>query len=97
MRFWVANSSTPTRLVVSFTIRGLALEDPRRSELGEWLADAFALPLVTSGYETPGSFGSAGAPTSTCTLLALPPSFPVSADEASEKNTCRRCRIRPLS
>ncbi len=39
-----------------------------------WLADAFALPLVTSvGYETPGSFGS------WCADLNVP------ADEASEK------------
>ena len=52
--------------------------------LGAWLAQAFALPLVTSvGYETPGSFGS------WCADLSLPcitAEFPaISSDEASEK------------
>lgn len=60
------------------------IEDPRRSELGEWLADAFALPLVTSvGYETPGSFGSWCADLNLHCITAEFP--PVSADEASEK------------
>ena len=53
-------------------------------DLGAWLAQAFALPLVTSvGYETPGSFGS------WCADLSLPcitAEFPaISSDEASEK------------
>lgn len=40
--------------VVSFHDPLACIEDPRHSELGEWLAQAFELPLVTSvGYETP--------------------------------------------
>ncbi len=38
--------------VVSFHDPLACIEDPRHSELGEWLAQAFELPLVTSvGYE----------------------------------------------
>ncbi|ECJ9269465.1 murein tripeptide amidase MpaA [Salmonella enterica] len=70
--------------VVSFHDPLACIEDPRRSELGEWLADAFALPLVTSvGYETPGSFGSWCADLNLHCITAEFP--PVSADEASEK------------
>lgn len=70
--------------VVSFHDPLACVEDPRRSPLGEWLADEFALPLVTSvGYETPGSFGSWCADINLhCITLEFPP---VSADEASEK------------
>ncbi len=43
--------------VVSFHDPLACIEDPRHSELGEWLAQAFELPLVTSvGYETPWLF-----------------------------------------
>ena len=70
--------------VVSFHDPLACIEDPGSSELGEWLAQAFELPLVTSvGYETPGSFGS------WCADLELPcitAEFPpISSDEASEK------------
>ena len=70
--------------VVSFHDPLACIEDPRHSDLGAWLAQAFALPLVTSvGYETPGSFGS------WCADLSLPcitAEFPaISSDEASEK------------
>ena len=60
------------------------IEDPRHSELGEWLAQAFELPLVTSvGYETPGSFGSWCADLNLHCITAEFP--PISSDEASEK------------
>ncbi|MFQ9948627.1 MAG: murein tripeptide amidase MpaA [Escherichia coli] len=54
------------------------IEDPRHSELGEWLAQAFELPLVTSvGYETPGSFGSWCADLNLhCITAEFPPSPP---------------------
>ena len=69
--------------VVSFHDPLACIEDPQQSELGEWLAQAFSLPLVTSvGYETPGSFGSwcadIGLP---CITAEFPP---ISNDEASE-------------
>lgn len=52
--------------------------------LGEWLAQAFELPLVTSvGYETPGSFGSWCADLNLHCITAEFP--PISSDEASEK------------
>jgi protein MpaA len=70
--------------VVSFHDPLACIEDPRHTELGEWLADAFALPLVTSvGYETPGSFGSWCADLGLHCITAEFP--PVSSDEASEK------------
>ena len=51
---------------------------------GEWLAQAFELPLVTSvGYETPGSFGSWCADLNLHCITAEFP--PISSDEASEK------------
>lgn len=70
--------------VVSFHDPLGCIEDPHSSALGHWLAEAFALPLVTSvGYETPGSFGSwcadLGLP---CITAEFPP---ISADEASER------------
>ncbi|WP_312946953.1 murein tripeptide amidase MpaA [Superficieibacter sp.] len=70
--------------VVSFHDPLACIEDPAHSALGEWLADAFRLPLVGSvGYDTPGSFGSwcadIGLP---CITAEFPP---VSNDEASEK------------
>ncbi|MEQ0264615.1 murein tripeptide amidase MpaA [Klebsiella sp. CN_Kp073] len=70
--------------VVSFHDPLACIEDPGHSELGQWLAGAFNLPLVGSvGYETPGSFGSwcadIGLP---CITAEFPP---VSADEATEK------------
>ncbi|HFK5751941.1 TPA: murein tripeptide amidase MpaA [Enterobacter ludwigii] len=70
--------------VVTFHDPLACIEDPRHTELGEWLANAFALPLVSSvGYETPGSFGSwcadLGLP---CITAEFPP---ISSDEASEK------------
>lgn len=70
--------------VVSFHDPLACVEDPRNSAFGQWLAQAFNLPLVTSvGYETPGSFGSWCADMNLhCITLEFPP---VSADEASEK------------
>ncbi|WP_313574748.1 murein tripeptide amidase MpaA [Pseudescherichia sp.] len=70
--------------VVSFHDPLACIEDPTLSPLGNWLAGAFALPLVRSvGYETPGSFGSwcadIGLP---CITAELPP---ISNDEASER------------
>ena len=70
--------------VVSFHDPLACIEDPGHSELGQWLADAFSLPLVGSvGYETPGSFGSwcadIGLP---CITAEFPP---ISADEATDK------------
>lgn len=69
--------------VVSFHDPLACVEDPRESPLGEWLAQAFSLPLVKSvGYETPGSFGSWCAEINLpCITMELPP---VSADAASE-------------
>lgn len=74
-----------TRLwVVSFHDPLACIEDPRHTALGQWLADAFALPLVSSvGYETPGSFGSWCADLSLHCITAEFP--PISSDEASEK------------
>jgi protein MpaA len=38
------------------------IDDPKRSPLGQWLAEGTGLPLVEDvGYPTPGSFGSWGA------------------------------------
>ncbi|WP_253377135.1 murein tripeptide amidase MpaA [unidentified bacterial endosymbiont] len=70
--------------VVSFHDPLACIEDPRHTELGEWLAEAFTLPLVTSvGYETPGSFGSWCADLGLHCITAEFP--PISCDEASEK------------
>lgn len=70
--------------VVTFHDPLACVEDPRESPLGQWLANGFSLPLVTSvGYETPGSFGSWCAEIDLhCITVEFPP---VSADEASEK------------
>ncbi|MGE3173497.1 MAG: murein tripeptide amidase MpaA [Planctomycetota bacterium] len=49
----------PSRAVVAMHAPLACVEDPTRSELGRWLADRCALPLVDDiGYATPGSFGS---------------------------------------
>lgn len=70
--------------MVSFHDPLACIEDPRHSELGEWLARAFELPLVTSvGYETHGSFGSWCADLNLHCITAEFP--PISSDEASEK------------
>lgn len=70
--------------VVSFHDPLACIEDPQQTPLGEWLADAFTLPLVTSvGYATPGSFGSWCADIGLHCITAEFP--PISADEASEK------------
>ena len=71
------------RWVVSFHEPLACIEDPDSSALGVWLANKFALPLVTSvGYETPGSFGSWCADLSLPCITAEFP--PISADAASE-------------
>ena len=69
--------------VVSFHEPLACIEDPAQSALGAWLAQAFALPHVTSvGYETPGSFGSWCADIGlNCITAEFPP---ISNDEASE-------------
>ena len=60
---------------------------PDTAELGEWLAQAFELPLVTSvGYETPGSFGRIGVQISTC--IASPQSFRPSPPTSQRKYLC---------
>lgn len=69
--------------VISFHEPLACIEDPHRTQVGAWLAEKSALPLVTSvGYETPGSFGSwcadLGLP---CITAELPP---VLADAATE-------------
>ncbi|WP_421510461.1 murein tripeptide amidase MpaA [Enterobacter sp. JS8-1] len=70
--------------VVSFHDPLACIEDPHHTALGQWLAEAFALPLVTSvGYETPGSFGSWCADLGLHCITAEFP--PISSDEASEK------------
>ena len=70
--------------VVSFHDPLACIEDARHTALGQWLAEAFALPLVTSvGYETPGSFGSWCADLGLHCITAEFP--PISSDEASEK------------
>ncbi|MFP5973535.1 murein tripeptide amidase MpaA [Enterobacter mori] len=70
--------------VVSFHDPLACIEDPHHTALGQWLSEAFALPLVTSvGYETPGSFGSWCADLGLHCITAEFP--PVSSDEASEK------------
>lgn len=70
--------------VVSFHDPLACIDDPRHSELGQWLAGAFNLPLVGNvGYETPGSFGSWCADIGLhCVTAEFPP---ISADEASEQ------------
>ncbi len=72
------------RWVVSWHEPLACIDDPRSSELGHWLAQQTALPLVSSvGYDTPGSFGS------WCNDLGLPcvtAEMPViSVDEATER------------
>jgi len=72
------------RWVVSWHEPLACIDDPRSSELGNWLAQQTALPLVSSvGYDTPGSFGS------WCNDLGLPcvtAEMPViSVDEATER------------
>lgn len=70
--------------VVSFHDPLACIEDPAHSALGEWLAEAFTLPLVGSvGYDTPGSFGSWCADINLPCITAEFP--PISSDEASEK------------
>ncbi|WP_312686652.1 murein tripeptide amidase MpaA [Kosakonia sp.] len=70
--------------VVTFHDPLACVEDPRESALGQWLAEQFSLPLVTSvGYDTPGSFGSwCGDIDLPCITVEFPP---ISADEASER------------
>ena len=72
------------RWVVSWHEPLACIDDPRSSELGHWLAQQTALPLVGSvGYDTPGSFGS------WCNALGLPcitAEMPaISVDEATER------------
>jgi len=69
--------------VVTFHEPLACIEDPQSTPLGEWLAHAFRLPLVTSvGYATPGSFGSWCADIGLHCITAEYPA--VSADHASE-------------
>ncbi|BDH45704.1 murein peptide amidase A [Salmonella enterica subsp. enterica serovar Choleraesuis] len=72
------------RWVVSFHDPLGCIEDARHSELGNWLATKFNLPLVASvGYATPGSFGSwCGDIGLHCITAELPA---ISADDASER------------
>lgn len=70
--------------VVSWHEPLACIDDPRSSELGHWLAQQTALPLVSSvGYDTPGSFGSwcndLGLP---CVTAEMPA---ISVDEATER------------
>lgn len=72
------------RWVVSWHEPLACIDDPRGSELGHWLAQQTALPLVSSvGYDTPGSFGSwcndLGLPCITAEMPAI------SVDEATER------------
>lgn len=78
--------------VVSFHDPLGCIEDAQPSDLGQWLADQFQLPLVGHvGYETPGSFGSWCADRSLpCITAELPP---VSADEASERYLSAMTRL----
>lgn len=72
------------RWVVSFHDPLACIEDPAESALGQWLSEAFVLPLVTTvGYDTPGSFGSWCADINLPCITAEFP--PISADEASER------------
>lgn len=74
--------------VVSFHDPLACIEDPGHSELGQWLADAFALPLVGSvSYETPALL-AAGVPISACP--ASPPSFRPSQPTKRRKSICRQ-------
>jgi hypothetical protein len=59
--------------VVSFHDPLACIEDPGHSELGQWLADAFALPLVAASATKRPALLAAGAPISACP--ASPPSF----------------------
>ncbi|ATA23859.1 murein peptide amidase A [Brenneria goodwinii] len=70
--------------VVSFHEPLACIDDPLSSELGQWLARQFDLPLVTGvGYDTPGSFGSWCANRMLpCVTAELPP---ISVDAASER------------
>lgn len=72
------------RWVVSWHEPLACIDDPRSSEIGHWLAQQTALPLVGSvGYDTPGSFGSwcndLGLPCITAEMPAI------SVDEATER------------
>ncbi|CAK6492742.1 Murein peptide amidase A [Pantoea sp. Nvir] len=72
------------RWVVSWHEPLACIDDPRDSELGRWLAQQTALPVVSSvGYDTPGSFGSwcndLGLPCITAEMPAI------SVDEATER------------
>lgn len=70
--------------IVSFHDPLGCIEDAQQSELGQWLAQSFQLPLVGHvGYETPGSFGSWCTERSLHCITAEFP--PISADEASER------------
>lgn len=70
--------------VVSFHDPLGCIDDPLHTELGQWLAESFQLPLVSDvGYATPGSFGSWCAEQALPCITAEFP--PVSADEASER------------
>ena len=70
--------------IVSFHDPLGCIDDPLHSELGQWLADSFQLPLVADvGYATPGSFGSWCAEQNLPCITAEFP--PISADEASER------------
>lgn len=74
--------------VVSFHDPLACIEDPRHSELGEWLACAFELPLVTSvGYETL-ALSVVGVRISTC--IASPQSFRPSPPTKPAKNISLR-------
>uniref|UniRef100_UPI002FDB3D4C murein tripeptide amidase MpaA n=2 Tax=Pantoea TaxID=53335 RepID=UPI002FDB3D4C len=72
------------RWVVSWHEPLACIDDPRGSDIGHWLAQQTALPLVSSvGYDTPGSFGSwcndLGLPCITAEMPAI------SVDEATER------------
>lgn len=72
------------RWVVSWHEPLACIDDPHGSDIGQWLAQQTALPLVsTVGYDTPGSFGSwcndLGLPCITAEMPAI------SVDEATER------------
>ncbi|MGB2078651.1 MAG: murein tripeptide amidase MpaA [Vibrio sp.] len=61
------------------------IDDPKQSQLGQWLSQAFQYPLVKDvGYQTPGSFGT------WCeehNYLCVTAEFaPISADKATEQH-----------
>ncbi len=71
------------KFIVSFHDPLACIDDPDKTELAQWLASKFNLPLVEDvGYDTPGSFGTwCKEQAIPCVTVEFPP---ISNDEAIE-------------